>query len=780
MVPNTYIVAMDYAIQQTENFDFQDNVYIVSNITPTTAPPAPTNLTATSAAAPTLSWTGVTYSNLSGYNVYRSTSVNGTFTELNASPVTTTSYTDNSAPSGTALYYRVTAVDATTGNESAPATATANTPTGPFATPDAFTAISGQAISLNVLANDTDSSGTLTASSVLLSTSPNHGGTASVDPTTGAITYTSAAGFTGTETFSYTVADNNGARSAAGTVTITVIAASSVAPIAADDSANVLSGSSGIIDVLANDTSAAGSLVPSTVTLKAQPAHGTATVDAGTGNVLYTPAAGFIGSDTFKYAVTDSNSSTTNTATVTVYVGVAVGTNQNKSVTYKDGSGTTGVVTINKGVADVYFSGDGTLSVSKGKATVTGSSLAMNNIALIGTSAASTLSIKSAGNKGTLNLGGLTDTTTTNGTSVPGTIGKVIAPSTVLTGVINNNTINVGGMTTLQLKSMNTAEISVGGGTASFSLLVAGDVLGSDLSSGATIKQIKAASWQNNLNNVIDISAPVISNLTIAGVFEPDLDATGSTGATPALGTVKIGGAVDLGFWNVSGVANNLTIGSASNAWGASVTGALNKFTVRGGGLSSVISAATFGTLSIAGDLTGALTAGSAKSIKVTGNMSGGNLTLTNSTGTVLSSLKVSGAINGSTISSAGNIGTVTANALTSSVLIAGPDASLSLAGATTATIGSDVISSIKLAGKGTTGFSDSTILADTISSASLGSVNTSNGTTSGIGAASFGKLQLTVAGKPIKLSAAQLASQAAVDSALTGNSLGNFEVRVI
>ena len=70
-VANTYIVAQDYAIAQSENSDFQDNVFLLTNVTPASSSirPSPTNLTATSSASPTLSWTGVSASNLAGYNV---------------------------------------------------------------------------------------------------------------------------------------------------------------------------------------------------------------------------------------------------------------------------------------------------------------------------------------------------------------------------------------------------------------------------------------------------------------------------------------------------------------------------------------------------------------------------------------------------------------------------------------------------------------------------------------------------------------------------------------
>jgi hypothetical protein len=84
------------------------------------APATPTGLSATSTAAPiTVSWTAVTtnadsspITDLAGYEIYRDTSLSGTFsTQLNSSDITSTSYTDNTALVGVTYYYKVTAGD---------------------------------------------------------------------------------------------------------------------------------------------------------------------------------------------------------------------------------------------------------------------------------------------------------------------------------------------------------------------------------------------------------------------------------------------------------------------------------------------------------------------------------------------------------------------------------------------------------------------------------------------------------------------------------------------
>ncbi|GAA0544346.1 hypothetical protein GCM10010172_27390 [Paractinoplanes ferrugineus] len=137
---------------------------------------------------------------------------------------------------------------------------------------------------------------------------PAHG-TATV--VNGKIRYTPAAGFTGTDTFSYTVSDGNG-HTATATVTITV---SDSAPVAVTDKAATAYGKPVTVRVLGNDLDPNGGLA---VTSTTTPAHGTVTFTGD--KVVYTPAAGFSGSDTFDYTAKDGDGHAV-TATVTITVG---------------------------------------------------------------------------------------------------------------------------------------------------------------------------------------------------------------------------------------------------------------------------------------------------------------------------------------------------------------------------------------------------------------------------------------------------------------------------
>ncbi len=118
-------MAMDYS---GINYDYNDNVYLISNMRP--APPAaPTGLVATgSGAGIALSWSPVSAPLLVGYNIYRSTSASGTFILINTGPVAGTSYNDTTATPGGTFYYKITAADSWNGESGFSASVSATRP----------------------------------------------------------------------------------------------------------------------------------------------------------------------------------------------------------------------------------------------------------------------------------------------------------------------------------------------------------------------------------------------------------------------------------------------------------------------------------------------------------------------------------------------------------------------------------------------------------------------------------------------------------------------------
>ncbi|HEX4794213.1 MAG TPA: Ig-like domain-containing protein [Humisphaera sp.] len=125
LIPNAWIMTMDYQDTEFDNDDYQDLTYIVTNMRPAATPPSPTGFHATlGASGINLQWEGVSYGASLGYNVFRSATLNGTLTKLNSSALTTTSFIDTTAAAGTSWFYQVKSVDTSNGHQSPGANST--------------------------------------------------------------------------------------------------------------------------------------------------------------------------------------------------------------------------------------------------------------------------------------------------------------------------------------------------------------------------------------------------------------------------------------------------------------------------------------------------------------------------------------------------------------------------------------------------------------------------------------------------------------------------------
>ena len=168
-----------------------------------------------------------------------------------------------------------------------------------------------------ILANDTDADGdTLTVASV--SNGPGHG-TLNWNAD-GSISYTPNPGYVGTDSFKYKANDGE-TNSAKATVTITIEDPNANhAPVAVDDSYSTYKNTELNVDdpgVLANDTDADGGTL--TAVLVSGPAHASSFTLNADGSFDYTPAAGFVGIDTFTYKANDTMADS-NVATVTITI----------------------------------------------------------------------------------------------------------------------------------------------------------------------------------------------------------------------------------------------------------------------------------------------------------------------------------------------------------------------------------------------------------------------------------------------------------------------------
>jgi hypothetical protein len=145
--------------------------------------------------------------------------------------------------------------------------------------------------------------------------------------------YTPKAGFSGTDSFQYTITDASGDASTA-TVTVTVNALTDV-PIAINDLVSVTENSiNNSINVLLNDSFGSDGLSSLTLIGAFSSQGGTlsinnnATINTATDDtIVYTPATNYVGTDSFQYTITDSNGDASNaTVTITIIAAVVINT----------------------------------------------------------------------------------------------------------------------------------------------------------------------------------------------------------------------------------------------------------------------------------------------------------------------------------------------------------------------------------------------------------------------------------------------------------------------
>lgn len=172
--------------------------------------------------------------------------------------------------------------------------ATNQAPTG---TDDAVSVPHSARVTGNVLSNDHDANGDPLYAKKL--SDPQHGTLALNSD--GSFTYTAAARFQGTDSFTYSASDG---LLDSPPVTVTLTGPADTAPAVTNDSYSTqpdqaLDGTS----VLTNDADAESD--PLTAAIASSPSHGTVSL-ATDGTFHYVPSAGFVGTDSFSYTADDS------------------------------------------------------------------------------------------------------------------------------------------------------------------------------------------------------------------------------------------------------------------------------------------------------------------------------------------------------------------------------------------------------------------------------------------------------------------------------------------
>ena len=171
----------------------------------------------------------------------------------------------------------------------------------PDAVNDGFTTAIDSPVNGNVMSNDDEGDAPATVSS--------HDGTSSLGASisiaaNGSFNYTPPAGVDGTDTFGYTITDDNGDSDSA-TVSIIIEAAPNLLPVANDDSFSTDQDDPLSANVLGNDDQGDA---PATVSNfdAVSTAGGSVSMNTN-GAFTYAPLSGYSGLDSFDYTITDSN-----------------------------------------------------------------------------------------------------------------------------------------------------------------------------------------------------------------------------------------------------------------------------------------------------------------------------------------------------------------------------------------------------------------------------------------------------------------------------------------
>ena len=191
----------------------------------------------------------------------------------------------------------------------------------PVAVADSDTTIEDTDLSINLLSNDTVISGSRITS---FDANSANGGTV-VENRDGTFTYSPADNFVGTDTFTYTLCDNDPTPDCS-TATVTITVTDEGSPSAADDQVNTVKNTTVIInDSAQNDVIIDNAKIES---VDASGTNGTVTIN-NDGTISFTPQTDFLGDDSFTYTICDDDipNPTCATATITVSVLEAVSFN---------------------------------------------------------------------------------------------------------------------------------------------------------------------------------------------------------------------------------------------------------------------------------------------------------------------------------------------------------------------------------------------------------------------------------------------------------------------
>ena len=732
LVANTWIMAMDYQNGQYDNYDYQDNLYIVSNMRPASAPAAPSDLQAIAAASGvTIEWSPVPDGSLIGYNVYRATSLQGQnpYTQLNSAYITGDSFVDTTAVPGQTYYYGVASINSsgqsrgiTTMVQTAAASSQTWASADINASPTGSTAVANGTTyqvtggGLDIGGSNLDGfryvyeqfTGNFDVSTQIPSITQSGASNAkagimarqSLDPSTAMV----FAGVTPGQGYRFNYRTSQyatGVYNSSGSITFPD---AYVRLVRQGDVFTSYSSPDGTTwTEMGSVTLNLSSSIYLGVAVSAESSTQTIEADfVGFPPVVVSPPPP--PPSTTVTAPTGLTANTTSSAVTLQWTAESAAAGYN---VLRSTSSSSGFAQLN--------SSELTSPSYVDSAVTQGTTYYYEVVAVDGSGGVSSPATASATvptTSKTLAFGGRKTVTYTDDQGHPVVL-RITGPgsgqATFVNGQLTPDSIALTGTT-----SGSTFSITVVGGTTHVGSITddgslghvtaSKTVLAGNLSVAGSLGSVSLAGATGGSDT---ITARAISRLTVNGNFAASLNLTGG-GNELNVATIK--GALTGGPWTLAGSAGQWVVGSVDSSWSATVASTLGSFNSRGNFAGS-LTAGTIGNMHVGGAMTGTvhLTAGTANDLRV---------------------LSVAGAVNGGQILAAGGLGSVSAGSLAGANIFAGVSPSVStLPSSAGQFVNDSTIASVTITGRGLPfAVSGSNIAAQSLGRINLGAVNPNNG----------------------------------------------------
>jgi fibronectin type 3 domain-containing protein len=780
IIPNTWLVGMDYRNYATPNSDYQDLFEILSNATFEALPPTPIDLQASEGkSGVNLQWAAMT--GATGYNVYQI--VNGTSLLLNSSPIAATNFIDATAPAGSVVGYQVIAVNGAA--QSLPASASinlggaANGQTSPGPAAPTIQSADGSSGTQVVIQWSAPTGAT---SYILQREGPGQSTFTQIGGTLTATTYTDTNVIAG-DTYVYRVEAMNGAGSSpfstTASATVAIQQVTVPPPTPTNLHASVANGNS-VILTWNGSGSATGYDV-----LREDP-----------GSSTFAPIATALTDPTF----TDST--------------VLAGMSYQYEVLARNSAGPSA----DSAPVTATLPGQGA-PAAPGNVQAVASSDTSVVVTWDASAGAATYSIqRETTSSGTFSplVAGLTTTTYTDSTVMPGqsyqyrvfainSAGSSPASAAVTANVPagGSNALDVtvgkganrsvqftaanGTLTTIRIAGRGTATVHFAAGAISQSLIHPGVVV----VTGANIAVSSISTTGTSAANSVLLvttrggsKAVTIGGITAdAGLSFISAATTNLIGPLSIAGSAKriLLGSVSAAAITIGGALGTLQVGAAT---GASLTsaGPIRSLIANTWSSNQLISASSINSINVKGDAKIDLVAGALRALHVRGSLHDSTITLS-AAGTMDLALLTAGSIADTAIDSAGNLGAIVSATLDNSQIYAGTGITtlhafppLSSGFPTAAAINSVTLRKIR----GVNSFVNSNLAASTIRHLSLGAVQFNNGGKAfGIEASLINLLSATdpSTGKAFAFATLNSNSQVAGDFAAKGITPQDFNI---